>query len=91
MGNSDRTYGDCPVKGIAYEEEKRMGSKMKEKLHTGEIYYPSDDEIMQEQFQCQEKMYDYNSTRPSEGENRHINITCLFILEETAGWELVLS
>ncbi len=23
MGNSDRTYGDCPVKGIAYEEEKR--------------------------------------------------------------------
>lgn len=46
MGNSDRTYGDCPVKGIAYEEEKRKGSKMKEKLHTGEIYYPSDDEIM---------------------------------------------
>ena len=47
-----------------------MGSKMKERLHTGEIYYPNDDEIMQEQFQCQEKMYDYNSTRPSEGEKR---------------------
>ena len=46
MGNSDRTYGDCPVRSIEYEEEKRMGSKMKEKLHTGEIYYPSDDEIM---------------------------------------------
>lgn len=47
-----------------------MGSKMKERLHTGEIYYPNDDEIMQEQFQCQEKMYDYNSTSPSEGEKR---------------------
>ncbi len=57
MGNSDRTYGDCPVRSIEYEEEKRMGSKMKEKLHTGEIYYPSDDEIMQEQFQCQEKIF----------------------------------
>lgn len=34
-----------------------MGSKMKERLHTGEIYYPNDDEIMQEQFQCQEKIF----------------------------------
>ena len=70
MGDSDRAYGDCPVRYIEYEEEKRMSSKMKERLHTGEIYYPNDDEIVQEQFQCQEKMYDYNSTRPSEGEKR---------------------
>lgn len=70
MGDSDRAYGDCPVRYIECEEEKRMSSKMKERLHTGEIYYPNDDEIVQEQFQCQEKMYDYNSTRPSEGEKR---------------------
>ena len=47
-----------------------MSSKMKERLHTGEIYLPGDDEILEEQFQCQEKLYDYNQTRPSEGEKR---------------------
>lgn len=70
MGDSDRAYGDCPVRYIEYEEEKRMSSKMKERLHTGEIYLPGDDEILEEQFQCQEKLYDYNQTRPSEGEKR---------------------
>ena len=47
-----------------------MSSKMKERLHTGEIYLPGDDEILEEQFQCQERLYDYNQTRPSEGEKR---------------------
>lgn len=47
-----------------------MSSKMKERLHTGEIYLPGNDEILEEQFQCQEKLYDYNQTRPSEGEKR---------------------
>ena len=47
-----------------------MSSKMKERLHTGEIYLPGDNEILEEQFQCQEKLYDYNQTRPSEGEKR---------------------
>lgn len=47
-----------------------MSSKMKERLHTGEIYLPGDDEILEEQFQCQEKLYDYNQTRPSEGKKR---------------------
>ncbi len=42
----------------------------KEKLHTGDIYYPSGDEIMTEQTACLEKLYDYNSTRPSESEKR---------------------
>ena len=27
-----------------------MSSKMKERLHTGEIYLPGDDEILEEQF-----------------------------------------
>ena len=47
-----------------------MSSKMKERLHTGEIYLTGDDEILEEQFKCQEKLYDYNQTRPSEGEKR---------------------
>ncbi len=43
---------------------------MKDKLHTGELYYPSGDEIMNEQFLCLEKLYDYNLTRPLEQEKR---------------------
>ena len=43
---------------------------MKERLHTGEIYYPGDEEIMKEQTQCLEKLYDFNATRPSEMEKR---------------------
>jgi len=44
--------------------------KMKEKLHSGEIYLPGDAEIMQEQLQCLEKLYDFNATRPSQLEER---------------------
>lgn len=42
----------------------------REKLHSGDIYYPSGDDIMIEQRQCLERLYDYNATRPSEGEKR---------------------
>ncbi len=41
-----------------------------EKMHSGEIYDPNDNDIMSEQLQCLEKLYDYNETRPSEGEKR---------------------
>lgn len=46
------------------------GVSVKDKLHSGEIYYPSDDSIMKEQTLCLEKLYDYNATRPLEGEKR---------------------
>ena len=39
-------------------------------LHSGEIYYPSDEEIMKKQALCLEKQYDYNQTRPLEAEKR---------------------
>ena len=42
----------------------------KEKLHSGEIYFPGDPEIHKEQTACQEKLYDFNQTRPSELEKR---------------------
>lgn len=41
-----------------------------EKLHSEQIYYPGDPEIMKEQTACMERLYDYNMTRPSEGEKR---------------------
>ena len=37
-----------------------------EKIHSGEIYNPADDEIMELQLQCLDKLYDFNMTRPTE-------------------------
>lgn len=45
-------------------------STMKDRLHTGELYLPGDEEIMKEQTLCQEKLYDFNATRPLEFEKR---------------------
>lgn len=42
----------------------------KEKMHTGDLYLPNDDSILQEQMKCLEKLYDYNATRPAEWEKR---------------------
>ena len=41
-----------------------------EKQHTGDIYFPGDPEIHKEQTACQETLYDFNRTRPSELEKR---------------------
>ena len=41
-----------------------------DKLHSGEIYFPGDPQIHVEQTACQEKLYDYNQTRPGELEKR---------------------
>jgi len=43
---------------------------MKEKLHTGELYLPDDDEIMEHQLKCLDRLYDFNMTRPTELEKR---------------------
>lgn len=43
---------------------------MKERLHTGELYLPNDDEIVKYQTKCLDRLYDYNMTRPTEGEKR---------------------
>ena len=42
----------------------------KEKLHSGDIYYPSGDDIMVEQLGYLDKLYDFNMTRPSELDKR---------------------
>ncbi len=43
---------------------------MKEKLHTGELYLPGDEEIMREQTACLDRLYDFNHTRPSAFDKR---------------------
>ncbi|MBQ7638394.1 MAG: sugar O-acetyltransferase [Clostridia bacterium] len=46
-----------------------MGTE-KNKMHTGELYDPNDSDILNEQTECLEKLYDFNLTRPSETEKR---------------------
>lgn len=45
-------------------------SNMKEKMHTGELYFPNGEEITKEQRFYQDLLYEYNQTRPSETEKR---------------------
>ncbi len=39
---------------------------MKDKLHTGELYLPDDDSIMEEQLKHLDMLYDFNMTRPTQ-------------------------
>lgn len=39
---------------------------MKDKMHTGELYLPNDEEIMIEQLKKLDRLYDFNMTRPTE-------------------------
>lgn len=42
----------------------------REKMYTGELYQPGDPEILSWQMQRLDRLYDYNMTRPTEGEKR---------------------
>ncbi|MBQ4050705.1 MAG: sugar O-acetyltransferase [Oscillospiraceae bacterium] len=42
----------------------------RDKLHTGDLYTCADEELAAAQRACLELQYDYNATRPSEGEKR---------------------
>lgn len=42
----------------------------REKMHTTELYLPTDNSIMEEQLDCLNKLYDYNATRPIEQKKR---------------------
>lgn len=43
----------------------------KDKMHTGDLYLPGDEEILKKQQECLEKLYDFNQTRPSEMDKRN--------------------
>ena len=45
-------------------------SSMKEKMHTGELYLPGDQEIVEDQTKRLDRLYDYKMTRPTEGRKR---------------------
>ncbi len=51
---------------------------MKEKLHTGELYFPGDDEIMADQLKSLDRLYDYNMSRPTEMDKRNALLKEMF-------------
>ena len=51
---------------------------MKERMHTGELYLPGDDEIMADQQKRLDRLYDYNMTRPTETEKRETLLKEMF-------------
>lgn len=49
-----------------------------EKIHSGNIYNPADDDIMELQLQCLNKLYDFNLTRPTEMQKREEMLKSMF-------------
>ena len=43
---------------------------MKDRMHTGALYLPGDDEIMDRQQLCLDRLYEFNHTRPAETDKR---------------------
>lgn len=43
---------------------------MKDKMHTGELYLPGDEEIIRHQLKRLDRLYDFNMTRPTEFKKR---------------------
>lgn len=43
---------------------------IKDKMHSGELYYPMDETLLKEQLSHLDKLYDFNLTRPTEQEKR---------------------
>ena len=50
----------------------------KERMEKGLVYYCADEEIMGDQVLCLEKLYDFNATRPLEGEKRTAMLQDMF-------------
>lgn len=49
-----------------------------EKMHSGKIYDPGDADVLDKQMSYQELLYDYNMTRPGEGEKRQTLLKNMF-------------
>lgn len=54
-----------------------MGA-MKDRLHTGEIYFPGDEEIMADQLKRLDRLYEFNQTRPTQQETRQAMLKEMF-------------
>lgn len=52
---------------------KMDSQEAKKRMAEGRLYLPGDEEILKEQAKCLELLYDFNATRPHEGEKRTAN------------------
>lgn len=57
---------------------KREKLQVRDKLHSGELYLPGDEEIAEYQIKCMELLYDYNNTRPCEYARRTALLKIMF-------------
>ena len=46
--------------------DEMNAKEARQRMEEGRLYPPGDEEIMERQFACLEKLYDFNDTRPSE-------------------------
>lgn len=53
-------------------------SQMKERMHTGDLYLSGDQEIIEWQIKCLDRLYDFNMTRPTEGKKRESMLKEMF-------------
>ncbi len=52
--------------------------KLKEKIHSGELYLPMSEQLFEEQLKALDVLYDFNSTRPTELNKRTEMLKCMF-------------
>lgn len=82
------SYSFCPtnsngqrrliIHGQPYCKGEYNMSVMKERMHTGELYLPGDDEIMEQQIKCLDRLYEFNMTRPTELDKRQAMLQEMF-------------
>ena len=48
------------------------------KMHAGELYLPNDEQLVREQTECLDRLYDFNNTRPTEFEKRERMLKTMF-------------
>ena len=52
--------------------------KTYEKMHSSSLYLPNEPELAEEQLKCLDRLYDFNMTRPTEGEKRAKMLRAMF-------------
>ena len=52
--------------------------KTYEKMHSSKLYLPNEPELAKEQLKCLDRLYDFNMTRPAEGEKRAKMLRAMF-------------
>lgn len=57
-----------------------------EEMKSGALYVTSDEELMSVQTECLDRLYDYNHTRPTQGEKRAALLSEMF--GRNWGWVL---